>query len=81
MKTVVFDYDGTLHDCIKIYEPAVKDTYTQLAGMGECRLYEIPRSAIRRWIGMSPNAMWEELLPGLDKKKQDWAIHQVMHKK
>lgn len=80
MKTVIFDYDGTLHDCIRIYEPAVKQTYSQLAEMGKCELFEIPRSSIRRWIGMSPDAMWAELLPGLDKATQDWAIHQVMNK-
>lgn len=30
-QTLIFDYDGTIHDTLKIYEPAFREVYERLA--------------------------------------------------
>lgn len=34
MKNLLFDYDGTLHDCIRIYDPAFWLAYRYLVASG-----------------------------------------------
>jgi phosphoglycolate phosphatase len=71
IKTIFFDYDGTLHDSIKIYAPAFKKAYSYLVseGLAEERKWE--DSDIRIWLGYNAQEMWQSFMPHLDQPLRD----------
>ena len=71
VKTIFFDYDGTLHDSIKIYAPAFKKAYEYLAAEGhvEERVWE--EKEISHWLGFTRKEMWEKFMPELDEEIKD----------
>lgn len=66
IKTIFFDFDGTLHDSIKIYAPAFRKAYKYLV---ENKLAE-PKSwsedEVSYWLGYSSKEMWKSFMPELD---------------
>ncbi len=66
IKTVLFDWDGTLHDTIHIYEPAFRKAIDFLVHDGYLPKREWNVEDIKRFIGMSPTAMWSTFKPSLD---------------
>ena len=38
IKTIIFDYDGTIHQTLGIYEPAFRETYQWLTEQKDCRM-------------------------------------------
>jgi phosphoglycolate phosphatase len=64
-QTLIFDYDGTIHDTLKIYEPAFREVYERLAGSGVIVREEITSARIAGWIGMNVKEMWDDFQPGL----------------
>jgi phosphoglycolate phosphatase len=67
IKTVIFDWDGTLHDTIHIYEPAFKKAMAYLVDEGLIHSKEWKTEDIKPFIGMSPTAMWATFKPALSK--------------
>lgn len=65
MVNLLFDYDGTLHDSLAIYAPAVRAAYDDLAARGLAAGEPPGLEAIRRWIGMAPAEMWDQFQPQL----------------
>lgn len=65
MVNLLFDYDGTLHDSLAIYAPAVRAAYDDLAARGLAVGGPPEMETIRRWIGMAPSEMWEQFQPQL----------------
>ena len=65
MTNLLFDYDGTIHDSLHIYVPAVQSAYDRLASLG----YAAPRRwtgpQLQRWIGYPPLEMWNQFQPRL----------------
>lgn len=59
VKTLFFDYDGTIHNSLKIYKPAFLEVYDWLVKQG----YKQPKTwyddDIKQFLGQSPKAMWE----------------------
>lgn len=70
MVTLLFDYDGTLHDSLAIYAPAVRAAYDELAARGIAEGEPPSMEAIRRWIGMAPSEMWEQFQPQLSSQEK-----------
>ena len=66
MTGLLFDYDGTLHESLRIYAPAMQAVYDGLSDRG-----------VRSWIGMPPERAWDCLLPGLAEAEKRRAIEQV----
>lgn len=66
MKLLVFDYDGTLHNTILIYEPAFRGAFRHLVEQGYAEDIEIPREQIESWLGMNVPEMWQSFMPELD---------------
>lgn len=74
-----FDYDGTIHQALDIYETAVRDTvdwlndrYTKEYGIGAT---EMPtRERMRSWLGMNAQDMWQEFAPQIDTETRNRAI-------
>lgn len=77
MVQLLFDYDGTLHDSLAIYAPAVLAAYDDLAARG-LAVGDVPdREAIRRWIGMAPAEMWDQFQPHLSQAEKQAGSAQI----
>lgn len=69
---LIFDYDGTLHDSIKVYAPALRRVYADLAAAGHVPLRNFSDEDIGKWLGWSPKDMWNAFAPDLpDELKLD----------
>lgn len=67
MKPVlIFDYDGTLHETMKIYAPAVTDTVRWLNTSCGVSVREPAAARIQSWLGMNTADMWNDFMPELD---------------
>jgi len=66
IKTIFFDYDGTLHNSMAIYAPAFRKAYENLVenGYAEPKLWS--DDEISSWIGYNPREMWEKFIPNLN---------------
>ena len=62
---LLFDYDGTLHDCSKIYIPAFRKVYETLEKKGIAEKREFTDRQISSWLGYSPEEMWKTFFPSL----------------
>lgn len=63
--TVFFDYDGTLHDCMRLYGPALRTAYAWLVNEGWAEPREFTDEWIGRWLGWQVRDMWEAFMPEL----------------
>ena len=68
--TLIFDYDGTIQDTMKIYEPAFRKCYEGLVRGGYLPNETIEYSRIAGWLGMNVKEMWQDLAPLLPKEMQ-----------
>ncbi len=71
-----FDYDGTIHDTMRIYKPAVLQVTEELIGSG----YEVEVPSDERiasWLGMTAADMWQDFCPDLPRKTRDEAGKKV----
>lgn len=66
VRTLIFDYDGTLHDSMKIYAPSFRSAYQLLVENGAAPERTWKDEEISKWLGYSPQAMWNALLPDVD---------------
>ncbi|MGI6013416.1 MAG: HAD family hydrolase [Oscillospiraceae bacterium] len=71
MANLIFDYDGTLHDCIKIYAPAFRLAYAYLVSKGFAEQAEWTDVQISRWLGYSARDMWACFMPDLSEKQKE----------
>jgi len=71
MANLIFDYDGTLHDCIKIYAPAFRLAYSYLVSLGVADKREWSVGEISRWLGFSAKDMWNSFMPELPKSLKE----------
>lgn len=65
MTNLLFDYDGTLHNTIKIYAPAFRTAYTYLVKNGFADVKEFTDREISYWLGFTADEMWKGFLPSL----------------
>lgn len=66
IKTIFFDYDGTLHNSIKIYGPAFRKAYTYLVEEGLADKRDWSDREISYWLGFNPQEMWKSFMPKLE---------------
>jgi phosphoglycolate phosphatase len=71
IKTMFFDYDGTLHDSIKIYSPAFKKAYSFLIKEGLADPREWEDADIVKWLGYNAHEMWQSFMPNLSDELRD----------
>nr|WP_243456554.1 HAD hydrolase-like protein [Mobilitalea sibirica] len=71
VKTIFFDYDGTLHDSIHIYAPAFRKAYAFLTEKGLAAPRSWTDKEISYWLGFNPQDMWKNFMPSLD---ETWRI-------
>lgn len=66
VNTLFFDYDGTLHNSIKIYGPAFRKAYSYLVELGAAEQREWSDKEISYWLGFNPQEMWKNFMPGIN---------------
>lgn len=71
MANIILDFDGTIHDCAKIYVPAFRVGHKYLADHGFLDNKYYSDEEIVSYLGYSPKAMWESLIPDLDKDMRE----------
>ncbi|MBU3811114.1 MAG: HAD-IA family hydrolase [Candidatus Niameybacter stercoravium] len=72
IKNILFDYDGTLHNNLKIYIPAFKKAYGYLVEKGYANHRVWKDDEISKWVGYNSKEMWNLFmkdLPDLEKVK------------
>ncbi|HAE63048.1 MAG TPA: HAD family hydrolase [Eubacteriaceae bacterium] len=73
VKTIIFDFDGTLHESISIYAPAFRKAYKFLTDRGYVKDRQWDDDEISIWLGYSPADMWEKFLPNLNRSVREQA--------
>jgi len=66
IKTIIFDYDGTLHDSLKIYQKAFIEAYTFLYNQKKVPNRVWLTDEIKLFLGKNPKEMWADFEPKLD---------------
>lgn len=70
MAVLIFDYDGTLHDSMKIYEPAVRFCHNKFVAEGIVKDRPVSREEILRYLGLTASEMWESFAPELSEEQK-----------
>ena len=73
MKTVVFDFDGTIHDTKRLYGSAFRTAYEFLVngGYAEPALYS--DDDVSKYLGMTAPEMWQSFMPQLPPETREEA--------
>ena len=69
MKNLIFDYDGTIHNCMKIYKPSFLKACEYLENQGKIEKNTYTDKQISYWLGFSGDDMWRMFQPNLE---QEW---------
>lgn len=81
VKSIIFDFDGTLHNTIKIYYPAFSEGVKILKDHGYAKDFELSEDNVKRFLGERPNFAYDLLAPCADeyfKKKIMTLVGQKM---
>ncbi len=70
MANIILDFDGTIHDCAKIYVPAFRIGYKYLTDNKLMEYREYSDEEIIDYLGYSPKAMWDKFAPELDESEK-----------
>lgn len=73
VKTIILDYDGTIHNTLGIYEPAFREAYQWLVEQNVVEEQKIETAQIAGWLGLNSKEMWDTFLPELDQRYKDQA--------
>ena len=68
---LLFDYDGTLHECGRIYCAAFRRVDRQLTQAGKVPPRERSDAEIVRWLGYGARDMWEDYAPRLSASEKE----------
>ena len=82
MAKLIFDYDGTLHQTIGIYAPALRQAYANLVAAGCAPMRNMSDEEISQWLGWSTVDMWNAFMPDLPedmKRKAGLEVGQNMY--
>lgn len=65
IRTLIFDWDGTIHKTSHLYGCAVRKAYEWLVAEGHAEFREISDEETNRFLGMNAADMWNEFMPDL----------------
>ena len=68
---LLFDYDGTLHETMRIYGPAFRMACEDLAARGLFEPRHDSDAEIAAWLGFSTPEMWRRFLPELPQPEKE----------
>jgi phosphoglycolate phosphatase len=69
--TIIFDFDGTLHDSMYIYREALNRGYRWLVEQGQARPRNLTEQDMAGNIGLTPREAWERMAPEIP-----WSVSQ-----
>ena len=75
--TLIFDYDGTLHDTARLYGCAFRKAYSQLVESGYAEDRYLSDLELSRYLGMNADEMWLEFMPDLPRSIREETALQV----
>ena len=70
IKTVIFDYDGTLHNSTRIYADAFRQVYERMVYDGVAPKRQFTDDEITMWLGYSAQDTWNAFMPELSMRDQ-----------
>lgn len=73
VKTIYFDFDGTIHNSVKIYAPAFKKAYDFLVENKKAEPRVWKDEEITKWLGYTSKDMWENFMKELDETSKNKA--------
>ena len=62
---LVFDYDGTLHETMRVYKPGIEAAVRWLRSEHGVEVSMPSDQRMKKWLGMNTAEMWEDFMPGL----------------
>lgn len=71
MTNLLFDYDGTLHDTLRIYAPAFRKAQRYLVDKGLAEVREWRNEETGVWLGWSSRDMWNSFRPDLPEAEKE----------
>lgn len=71
MINLIFDYDGTLHETMYIYGPALRLANDYLISKGYVEDKYLVDKEISKWLGFTAKDMWNTFVPGLPEEEKD----------
>lgn len=66
IQTIYFDYDGTIHNSVKIYSPAFKKAYDFLVDNNKAEPRVLKEEEISKWLGYTSAEMWKSFMEDLE---------------
>lgn len=72
MANIILDYDGTIHDCAKIYVPSFYIGYKYLTDNGLAPIHEYSYEEVSSYLGYSVKDMWNRFMPELPQNEKDF---------
>ncbi|MFQ9424899.1 MAG: HAD family hydrolase [Anaerovoracaceae bacterium] len=75
--SIIFDYDGTIHDTMNIYEPAMREAFRWLKESCSIEIPPVSSQRIASWLGMNKYEMWNSFLPDLPGELREKASDMV----
>lgn len=73
IKTVVFDYDGTLHNSALSYIKSFQKAYKYLVDKNLAEKREFREEEITCWLGYNSREMWQLFMPRLSEEERNHA--------
>ena len=70
MAILIFDFDGTLHESIRIYEPAVRACVYEMRKAGKYKP-EPSSEQIMEYLGLTTQQMWNAFAPELSLEERE----------
>lgn len=70
IKTIIFDWDGTIHNTATLYNKAFRKSYAWLVAEGLAPEKEYTEQETSVYLGMNVPTMWKNFMPDLDPEKQ-----------
>lgn len=77
IKTLVFDWDGTLHNTATLYNKAFRKSYAWLVSEGLAPEKEYTEEETSYYLGMNVPTMWKIFMPELDSQKKEIAAAMI----
>lgn len=68
---LIFDYDGTINNCLKTYRPAFYKAYSALVDEGIAKKRDFSDREISYWLGFTADEMWKSFMPSLSPEKRE----------
>lgn len=71
LRTLIFDWDGTLHNTRALYGGAFRAAYSWLVEAGQAPARRYTDEELSVYLGINAREMWKNFMPGLSQELRD----------